>query len=397
MKNLNQAVETDEEIFEDQLDEARGKEKDDEDDSSEKDDEEDEDEDEDEKPSKSKKKKMDEQLDLDEESLAMSTLKANSKPAGPDPKSKFGMMQTVMGQMNSMNKSDLIGFFNQVMSQFGPNKMPGAVDNSAKNSASIDMKSGKGPKTADAMPKLNVKEDVEEMFAGQDLSEEFKDKATTLFEAAVSARVTLELARLEEEYAVQIEESMTEFNESVLSKLDDYLTYVVENWIKENEVAIESALRNELMEEFIDGLKNLFAEHYIDVPNDKVDVLEALADKVTVLEQKLDESISENNELKGYLLESQRDDLVESLATDLTMTQREKFSALVEGIEFDGDLEVFEKKISIIKETYFNKDSAPQSSNITEETFEGVINEGVVNVDPSVNRYVQAIARTVKK
>jgi hypothetical protein len=338
-----------------------------------------------------------EESELDEESMAAATLKPNSKPA-PDAKSKIGMMQSVMGQMHQMSKGDLTHWFNATMAQFGPGKTYGVGDNSASNASTIDMTTGKGPKTKDGMPKLNMKEDVEEMFAGSDLSEEFKDKVSTLFEAAISARTITETARLEEEFEQKLEEQVSIINEELASKIDTYLDYVVENWMKENEVAIESALRNEIMEEFMDGLKNLFSEHYINVPEDKVEVLEALAQKVNELEVKLDETISENSALKGELVEDQARGIFEELASDLALTQQEKFSALAEGIEFDGNLETYAKKLNIIKENYFRTEPASYSSNIEEETFEGEITESTNRyVDPNVNRYAQAIARNVKK
>ena len=132
---------------------------------------------------------------------------------------------------------------------------------------------------------------IEEMFNGQDLSEEFKDNVATIFEAAVSAKLIAETVRLEEEFETKLAEEIAIFNEEVTSKLDTYLDYCVENWMKENEVAIESTLRNELASEFVEGLKDLFAEHYINVPEDKVDVLEAMAEKVAALEARLDETI----------------------------------------------------------------------------------------------------------
>jgi len=339
--------------------------------------------------------------DLEEETMAAASLKPNSKPVS-DAKSKIGMMQTVMGQMHQMSKGDLTHWFNATMSQFGPGKTYGVGDNSGQNQGSLDMKPSaasiaKGPKTKDGMPKLNMKEDVEEMFAGSDLSEEFKDKVSTLFEAAISARTITETARLEEEFEQKLEEQLSVIQEELSSKIDTYLDYVVENWMKENEVAVESTLRNEIMEEFMDGLKNLFSEHYINVPEDKVDVLEALAEKVSVLEQKLDETISENAELKGNLVEEHARDIFEELSSDLALTQQEKFSALAEGIEFDGNLETYTKKLKIIKENYFRTESTNYSSNIEEETFEGEITESTRYVDPNVNRYVQAIARNVKK
>jgi hypothetical protein len=164
----------------------------------------------------------------------------------------------------------------------------------------------------------------------------------------------------------------------------------------ENKVAIESSLRNELSEEFIEGLKNLFAEHYISVPEEKVNVLEVLADKVNMLESRLDETITENTELKSIILENTIEEITESISSDLALTQKEKFFALVEGIEFDGNLETFEKKAKIIKENYFHIEAAP-SSNIEEETFDGVLTENTKYVDPHINRYVTALDRTVKK
>ena len=346
-----------------------------------------------------------EEYDLEEDTMASSSLKPGARKIS-DPKSldnsKIGMMSRMMHTMNSMEKSDMVDFFNQVMGQFGPGKDYGVGDKSGSNQSSIDMSPSHaskttGPKTRDAMPKLNVKEDVEEMFAGEELSEDFKEKASTLFEAAINARLIAEMARLEEEYEDAISEELENFNENITNKLDSYLDYVVEQWMEENEVAIESTLRNELAEEFMEGLKNLFAENYISVPQEQVDVLEALADKVNALEDKLDESITENTELKGYLLETKKEEILEEIASDLALTQQDKFNALVEGIEFDGDLETYARKVMIIKENYFRTETT-YSSNIEEETFEGDLYEstGSKYVDPNVNRYVQAISKTVK-
>jgi len=326
---------------------------------------------------------MDENYELEEDSAAMDSLKPNSKPA--DPTSKIGMMQSVLGAMNGMEKQDLTHWFAAAMAQFGPNKEYGVGDNSAKNRASVAMK-----------PTSAMKEDIEAMFDGQDLSEEFKLTASTLFEAAVNARVITESARLEETYENALQENYAVFTEEVTNKLDSYLSYVTENWMKENEVAIESTLRNELMEEFIEGLRNLFSEHYISVPQEQTSVLEALADKVGLLESKLSEVIVENAELRGVLVNEAAKNVFAELSSDLALTQQEKFAALAEGIEFDGDVETFAKKLSIIKENYFNNDTAPRASNILEESFEG---EEVSNVgiDPHVNRYVQALSRHIKK
>lgn len=332
---------------------------------------------------------------LDEESLAMSTLKPGSKSVA-DPKSKIEAMTSVIGAMHSMRKDDLTKWYTQAMALIGKeaSSLPSGAS-ADSNASSIDMKGGKGPKTRDATPKLSVKEDVDDMFVGEDLSEEFKDKASTLFEAAVNARAMVEIARLEEEYEERLEEEVTSIAEAVEKNLDVYLDYVVEKWIEDNQVAIESSLRNELAEEFINGLKNLFVEHYISVPEEKVEVVETLAAKVEELEAALDETINENAELKTVIAEAERLSIIDSLSEDLTMTQSEKFFSLAEGVDFNGDLDNYKHKLEIVKNTYFaNKQSS--STNIEEETF--VIEDtNNVSADPSVNRYVQAISRTIKR
>jgi hypothetical protein len=357
------------------------------------DDEEDDDEEEDESGGKKKMKKM------NEGTIAQDSLKPGSKSIS-DPKSRIEMMTAVLHGMDTMPKKDLVKWFDQAQAVFGPGKDYGVGDKSASNQASVDMKGGAGPKTRDPMPKLkklSVKEDVEEMFAGSDLSEEFKDNAATLFEAAVNARAMVEIARLEEEYEEAFVESVTEITEELTSKLDSYLEYVTEQWMEDNEVAIESTLRNELMEEFIGGLKGLFAEHYIDVPKEKVNVIEALAEKVESLEAVLDEAINENVELKRTVAEVEKEEILESLCDGLALSQVEKFKALAEGIDFDGDLETYGRKLTFVKESYFANKKQVVSTNIEEETFEGETSTNTVSIDPVVNRYVQAITKNLKK
>ena len=321
------------------------------------------------------------QKNIKEESMASDSLKPGSKYA--DPMSKVQMMDSMMNAMGSMPIHDLTQFFHAVMAQFGPNKEYGVGDNSEQNRASVAMKG-------------SVKEELDTIFNGHELSEEFKESTSVLFEAALNAKLATETARLEEQYAEVLHEEVSNIAEELTNKIDTYLNYVVENFMTENEVAIESTLRNELMEEFMEGLKNLFAEHYISIPEEKVDVLEVMVDKVDALESKLDEAINENAQLRGVIISEAASKIFVDLASDLALTQQEKFASLAEGIEFDGDLVTYGKKLTIIKETYFNNDSTVRSSNIEEETFEGEVSE-TYNVDPQVNRYVQAIARTIKK
>lgn len=325
-------------------------------------------------------------IELEEGSLAADSLKPASKSVS-DPKSKVEYITSMIGAMHTMKKDDLVNWYNQTMAQFGPGKEYGVGDNSASNAATLKMK----PSAA------TVKEDIEEMFAGYDLTEDFKERAETLFEAAVNARIALETVALEEAYEEALNEAIDEINEELTTKLDTYLEYVVENWMEENEVAIESTLRNELMDEFMDGLKNLFAEHYINVPEEKVEVVESLASRVEELEAALNETINENVEMRKAFVEVEKKDIVESLCDDLALSQQEKFKALAEGIDFDGDLETYSKKLSIVKENYFGEKKVSTSTNIEEETFEGEVGTETINVDPVVNRYVQAISRTIKK
>jgi len=336
---------------------------------------------------------------IEEGTIAQDSLKPAARPVTDDPKSRVEIMKSMIGAMAEMPKRDLIKWFDQAQAQFGPGKDYGVGDKSAANQASVDMKGGKGPKTRDAMPKLSVKEDVEEMFVGHDLSEDFKEKASTLFEAAIQARIITETARLEEEFEAYLEEAVAEINEELTSKIDSYLDYVVEQWMEDNEVAIESTLRNELAEEFIEGLKGLFSEHYIDVPQDKIDVIESLASKVEELEAMVSDTLEENNQLKDALVGTEKKEVFESFLDDLALTQQEKFKALAEGIDFDGDLETYAKKLSIVKENYFGVEKkAPTSTNLVEETFEGDTKDtNNVNVDPTMSFYAQAISRTLKK
>lgn len=341
-----------------------------------------------------------------EESLAANTLKPNSQSIS-DPKSKVEFMQSMLGNMHAMKKEDLTKWYHQAIALIGKeaDKLPSDA-NADSNSSTIDGKQGKGPKTRDAMPKImsitpgqSMKEDVEEMLSGEDLSEEFKEKATTLFEAAVNLKITSEIARIEEEFAAQIDEKVNEQIQEIETRLDAYLDYVVRTWMEENQVAVESTLRSEIAEEFMNGLKTLFVEHYIDVPAEKVDVVESMTQKIEDLEKALNDMIEENAELKNETVENRRKEIVVEMTDGLTLSQVEKFVALAEGISFNGDLDVYRGKLSTVRSTYFNNGNvANKSTNIEEETFvESNSSESSTKyIDPEVNRYVQAISRTVK-
>jgi AcrR family transcriptional regulator len=200
---------------------------------------------------------------------------------------------------------------------------------------------------------IDMSEAIEALFAGEELSEEFKEKAKTIFEAAVTERLNAEIKTIEEAYAETLEEQIEQIQEELSSNVDDYLNYVVEQWVQENEVAVEAGLRTELTEEFISGLRNLFAEHYIDIPEDKVSVVEEMGAKVAELEEKLNEEIDRNVQLSKVLNESKQFEIISGACDGLTATQAEKLKALSEGIEFTSVNE-YAQKINVLRESYFN-------------------------------------------
>jgi len=237
---------------------------------------------------------------------------------------------------------------------------------------------------------------IEVAFEGEELSEEFKEKAVTIFEAAVNAKVEMIKAELEEQQMKQLEEQVAEVTTTLNTQIDNYLNYVVEKWMEENELAIESSLRTEITEEFIDGMRKLFAENYIEIPEDKFDVLEQLADKVEELEQKLNESINDNIELAGTVKEFAKESIFAKVAEGLSVSQKEKFATLAEGVDF-ADETTFEKKLQIVKENYF-KDKVVVS-NIVESEVESAEEQPAEapRLSGAVAGYVQAISRSVKK
>lgn len=199
---------------------------------------------------------------------------------------------------------------------------------------------------------VDMSEHVNALFEGESLSEEFRSKALTIFEAAVNTKLQEEVSKLEEAFASTLEEEVARIEEELASNVDDYLNYVVEQWVSENEVAIEAGLRTELTEEFISGLRNLFAENYIDLPEEKVSVVEELAASVEALEAKLNEEIERNVELTKVLAESKKHEVLNSIVEGLTATQADKLKTLAENIEFTNADE-FAGKIETLRESYF--------------------------------------------
>jgi len=242
---------------------------------------------------------------------------------------------------------------------------------------------------------VDMNEHVEALFAGEDLSEEFKQKAVTIFEAAVKAKMQSEIARLEEAYAATLEEEVNTIKEELSSNVDDYLNYVVEQWVSDNEVAIEAGLRTELTEDFISGLRQLFAENYIDIPEDKISVVEELGNKVEELESKLNEEIERNVELTKVLSESYKNEVMHAMTEGLTTTQAEKLKQLSENVEF-VDASSYAKKIQTLRESYF-----PTSVNAQTELdtiVPGTEGQTMISEENTpMNKYVRALGKSLPK
>jgi len=225
--------------------------------------------------------------------------------------------------------------------------------------------------TADDI-ELDSNEDIEAMSGKEELSDEFKAKAKDIYETAVKAKVVDEVnkrvEKIEEEYLNEIEDSTKKFQGEMVEKVDNYLNYVVTEWMEDNNLAVERGIKSELTDDFMTGLRNLFKEHYIDVPEEKVDIVDDLFDKVEELESKLNEEIDKNVSLKKDLAEATKEGILSDVCEDLADTQKEKISSLAEGVEFENE-DQFKAKLAMLKESYFpQKEVVKSEDDVTETT-----------------------------
>ena len=236
-----------------------------------------------------------------------------------------------------------------------------------------------------------VKEDIDALMNGEELSEEFKQKATTIYEAAVMSRVKQEVARLEEEFESKLAEQVAKNVEGLVEQVDGYLGYVAEQWIAQNEIALERGMKSEILEGFVAGLKDLFEEHYIDVPEERFDVLGEMESKIEELEAKLNEQVAANVEMSKTLAEQKRGDIVKTVSEGLTDTETEKFMGLVEELSYE-DAETFETKVKTIRENYFTTKAAAGTvkSVVTDAPVEA-LTEDKKTVDPVMSAYLSAL------
>jgi|TARA_B100000085_G_scaffold199506_1_gene183043 nucleoid DNA-binding protein len=214
----------------------------------------------------------------------------------------------------------------------------------------------------------DIEEDVNALLGGEELSEEFREKAKTIFEAAVTAKVSEIKKRLEEEQDIKIQEGLDEAKAQIQERVDSYLEYVSDEWMQENELAVEHGLKSEMTESFLSGMKDLFEAHYVSIPEDKYDVLHNMVEKLDEMETKLNEQIDKNISLNKRLAESVAEGIFDQVSEGLADTQKEKLASLAEGVEFESEVE-YREKLETLKESYFpNKSTVVKTETLTEST-----------------------------
>ena len=248
-----------------------------------------------------------------------------------------------------------------------------------------------------AEDKIDVEEDLNALIAGEELSEEFQEKARTIFEAAIRTKVTEMTESIKAQYEETLVEEVKAIKEELQDRLDSYLEYVADEWVSENELAIEHGLKTEMTESFLTGMKSLFEDHYVTIPEEKYDVIESMVDKLDEMEGKLNEQIDKNVALNKRLAESTADVIFAEVTEGLAQTQRDKLATLAENVEFESE-NGYREKLETLKESYFSgKTSTPtsKSENLTEESEETDYQSKAVS--SSMERYLQTMTRVAKK
>ena len=317
-------------------------------------------------------------------------IEAHNGHEAEEPKTKAGMINAMKDMMVGMEKEkkDVIKAAYEMMTK----EMKLGSAGMSSNDPTQEEKE-KAEAVERRVKDINVKEHVDALMNGEgDLSEEFKRKAATVFEAAVKSKVREEVTRLEEDYRNDLEENMVKTQKELTEKVDNYLNYVVEEWTKENELAIERGLKGEIAEDFISGLKQLFEDHYIDVPDEKYDVLEAQSQKISELEAKLNEEVEKNIGFKNNNAKLVREQVISQCTGDLTEVEIEKFKSLTEDVDFT-DEDSFRSKLDTLKESYFPKNK-PTVTETTDDVETG--NAQDIDTSDSMAVYMKAIGKGVK-
>ena len=312
------------------------------------------------------------------------------------PKTKSGMIQAIYDNMNKMRKSDVQSKYSKLMAAMNGDEEPEDEDEKdAEHAAATEKKS---EAVAKRVKDIDVKEDVKALVSGDDsLSEDFKNKAATIFEAAVKSKVKSEIERLEDEYSNEITEAKEDLKKELTNKVDNYLNYVVEEWMKENELAIEKGIKGEIAEDFIGGLKQLFEDHYIDVPDEKYDILDAKEKEVDELKSKINEMTKKEIESKKVINEFTKDEILEDITSGLADTEVEKLKSLVENISYES-AEDYKSKVEVIKDSYFGDGTkTPSGSTENVDTINTDNGNTVADMSNTMSRYTDAISRVKRR
>ena len=240
----------------------------------------------------------------------------------------------------------------------------------------------------ETVAEYDIEEDVNALLGGEDLSEDFKSKAKTIFEAAINTKVAQVKEALEAQYQEQLADRLVEATEELKERVDSYLEYVADEWVNENELAIEQGLKTEMTESFLGGMKSLFEEHYVTIPEDKYDVLESMVEKLDDMETKLNEQIEKNIGLNKRLAESSADSILTQVSEGLAQTQKEKLASLSESVEFESE-EEYREKLETLKESYFS--SKPQSSSAKTETLSEGVDVSAESYTGSMDAYLRTL------
>ena len=301
------------------------------------------------------------------------------------PKTKEAIMAAMHKEMKGMKKKDLQAAYGEMM-KMGMHEEESKKELKALEDAKAEIE--------EKIKSISVKEDVDALTEGEELSEEFKEKAATVFEAAVKSKMRSEVERISEAYQTEKDQEMEAFKDELTEKVDTYLNYVVEEWSKENELAIERGLKGEIAEDFISGLKQLFEDHYIDVPDEKYDVLEAQSEKIAELEEKINEEIQKNVNISQQNSGLVREQVIAEVSEDLADTEIEKFKSLTEDVDF-VDEESFREKLSTLKESYFPKVATSSNAGTSFDDEDGGTAQDVDTTD-TMQKYMSAISRDHK-
>jgi hypothetical protein len=308
------------------------------------------------------------------------------------PYTKVGMINSIVDALSGLKKADISAFYDAAFKGDKTNPMQGS---------SVDPKQRSiGESVRISAEDIDVSDDIKAIFAGTEVSEEFISKATEVYTAAVLSKVNEQLEAVEARFDDSLTEEVSTVSEELVERVDSYLDYVVEQWMEQNSVAIERGLKAEIVESFMSGLKGLFESHYIDIPDEAVEVAEDLADKVEVLEAAINEEIEKNVELTAKIREFERDAAFAQVSEGLTDTQVAKLQSLSEAVEFE-DVKTYANKIATLRESYFpTKGKASQlSESVTfDEEPVGDLEEGAEKQVPvEMAAYMSAISRGIKK